>query len=141
MADMQELIARLEDAEAGSRELDAAIFRYFGEPVPTEFAGRGIKLEWQDDGTAVMPIGDMHVRYSPPSYSTSLDAALALAERVLPSWRVFGISDERDSQVNSGWAAGICELRGPGIQHARTWTPALAICIAILKAKAQGEGG
>lgn len=69
----------------------------------------------------------------------SIDAALALAERVLPGWRVFGISDERDFQVNRGWGAGVGEKTGPGIHHAKASTPALALCIAILHAK-QGEG-
>lgn len=64
----------------------------------------------------------------------SLDAALALAERALPEWRVFGISDGRDFQFNHGWGAGVGEKAGPGIQHAKAPTPALALVIAILKA-------
>lgn len=74
-ADLSALIERLEAAEVGSRELDGSIFRYFGQPMPTEFLGRGIKLEWQADGTATMPVGEMQVRYDPPPVTTSLDAA------------------------------------------------------------------
>lgn len=77
------LIEKLEGAEAGSRELDALVFRHFGEPLPDSFATMKVDLTWQDDGTAVMPIGDMQVTYQPPAYTTSIDAALALAERIV----------------------------------------------------------
>lgn len=54
-------------------------------PLPTKFANLGISLKWVD-GVAVMPVGDMQVRYYPPAYTSSLDAALALVEEVLPGW-------------------------------------------------------
>lgn len=111
-ADLSTLIARLEAAEVGSRELDWAV---------------GAALFTGVRGCAA------------PNATTSLDAALALAERVLPGWRVFGISDERDFQVNRGWGAGVGEKTGPGIQHAKAPTPALALVIAVLRAKL-GEG-
>lgn len=109
-ADLSALIARLEAAEVGSRELDKAVCD---------------ALNWRrTDGVWTFPA----------PVSQSLDAALALAERVLPGWRVFGISDERDFQVSRGWGAGVGEKTGPGIQHAKAPTPALALVIAILKA-------
>lgn len=55
------LIEKLEGAEVGSRELDCAIWTATGG--------------W--DGVD-----------HPPAFTTSLDAALALAERVLPGWHV-----------------------------------------------------
>ena len=135
--DIPGLIALLDRSEVGTFVLDEIVsdalckskFRTCIAGLPDEQGGLWM---YEFDG---------HAPSSALRVTQSLDAALALAERVLPSWRVFGVSDERDFQVNSGWAAGICELRGPGIQHARSSTPALALCIAILKAKAQGEGG
>lgn len=132
---MTDLIKRLEEAEAGSRELDALVFRRFGGPLPKEFAGYGVELTWQADGSATMPVGEMQVRYDPPAYTTSLDAALALAERVLPEW---------------GWYAGgsrgehcgrLDTPDGCDFEEAYAATPALALCIAVLKATDTGREG
>jgi len=108
------LIARLEAAEAGGRELDYEIRDALNDP------------HW-------------NIRV-PADWTTSLDAALALAERVLPGWQItlstkggemppwvqiYPLPLEEDNYLDPEFAA----------------TPALALCIAILKAKAQGEGG
>jgi hypothetical protein len=64
------------------------------------------------------------------SWTTSLDCALALAERVLPlgSWRI-----EREGAVF--WAKIWWDREGKaGHKYADAKTPALALCIAILKA-------
>jgi hypothetical protein len=136
---MTDLIKRLEEAEAGSRELDALVFRRFGGPLPKEFAGYGVELTWQADGSATMPVGEMQVRYDPPAYTTSLDAALALAERVLPGW---GWEISHDDCIGNyyAWVGKDFYLRGPqehlrGIQE----NPALALCIAVLKATDTGR--
>ncbi len=60
-ADLSALIARLEAAEAGSRELDHLIFMY---TAPMEVASH-----WSPSDRMTL-------------FTTSLDAALALAERV-----------------------------------------------------------
>jgi hypothetical protein len=149
---MTDLIKRLEEAEAGSRELDALVFRRFGGPLPKEFAGYGVELTWQADGSATMPVGEMQVRYDPPAYTASLDAALALADRVLPGWycavqpwfhanpdrtmyRAYVIQPDwsRWTPVDDDW----CEVvLGPSAP-----TPALALCIAVLKATDTGREG
>lgn len=82
-----ELIERLEKADGPDELLDYAIFRATGGTLPDEFAGRGIELEWQGDGTATMSLGDMQLRFTPPKVTSSIDAALALCERVLPGWK------------------------------------------------------
>ena len=67
------LIERLEAAGEGSRELDAEIARLFGGQAIARFG------DWdcREDGTGIWrPL---------PRYSSSLDAALALASRVLDS--------------------------------------------------------
>ncbi len=103
MADMQELIARLEAAEAGSRELDDAVWFFSTGEKPC--------YPFEDET-------DPHVRHGTfewvhlPRVTTNIDAALSLAERVMGhrEWR---------------------------LEKAETYP--LALCIAILKAKAQGE--
>lgn len=96
-----ELIARLEAAEVGSRELDYVVENALGQ-------ARFIEPEKYDPGSMD------HVRVHRP-VTTSLDAALALASRL----RVHG-----DRLLFEVLEAG----------EFKSGSPALAICIAILKA-------
>lgn len=116
-ADLSALIASLEAAEVGSRELDDAVW----------FAATGEKASYPfDDET------DPHIRYGTlawvrlPRSTTSLDAALALAERLgLDVWHIM-------YAAMMNWKAH--DPRGPASR-----IMPLALCIAILRAK-QGEG-
>lgn len=99
-----ELIARLEAAEVGSFDLDYVVWFSVDD----------------EEG--------------PTNCTTSLDAAIALAERVLPHWYVYRISDERNHMSCPGWGAGLGERNGMRIEYARAKTSALALCIAILRA-------
>lgn len=118
-ADLSALIARLEAAEVGSRELDEAVWMACGLEKkiggPVDAAGNGV---WEG-----------------PHVSYFLDAALALAERLYPEGRLMV---ERTHE-GRGWA-----MLQPG-EYAKIRamtdgeTPALALVIAILRAK-QGEG-
>lgn len=119
----QELIAKLESASEGSRELDYLVEAYLNAVV-------GAPAQC-------------------PRYTTSIDAALALAERVL----------------GDGWAMNVCKDAGPDVGPAFRWssqiargqlggsvgrrdmfiavsdTPAPAICAALLRASAaEGSG-
>lgn len=101
-ADLSALIARLEAAEVGSRELDYAVKAWL-EPIDEYWAIR-VAADW----------------------TTSLDAALALAERLeLDAWRV-------TYAAMMNWKAH--DPRGSAPK-----TMPLALCIAILRAK-QGGG-
>lgn len=147
--DMSALIALLEAAEAGSRELDAAVWAASNGYELFEHDGAGWRYRMKPDDIM------RHERtgYISP-YTTSIDAALALAERVLPGWRKFV------EVVGDGRGSACVFLAHEAID--RPWfhapTPALALCISILraiqhgyeaagvvspnlKAKAQGEGG
>ena len=125
-----ELIARLEAAEVGSRELGRDILvalNVVREIEPCLFYGAGNEDVWHF-GDAIEAEGLWHVL---PDPSSSLDAALALAERVLPlgSWRI-----EREGSVF--WAKIWWDREGKaGHKYADAKTPALALCTAILKAK------
>jgi hypothetical protein len=69
---LRALQSRIRESKGADRELDAQIFRAFDGPLPEKFANLGITLEWQADGSATMPIGDMQVRYDPPPFRQRL---------------------------------------------------------------------
>ncbi len=67
----------------------------------------------------------------PFDYTASLDEAIALADRMLPGW---------------GWLAQDCGtpkalvVNNDEVHQERGATPAIALCIAILRAKEVGHG-
>lgn len=117
--DQTALVERLEAAEVGSRELDAAVCMETTHPY-------GFDHDYEINAFPV---------------TTSLDAALSLAERVLPGWwwtagkcgltchasvgpdRAF-IAEPDLSKYDAGFHA---DIPNPS-------TPALALCAAILRA-------
>lgn len=140
-ADLSALIARLEAAEAGSRELDALVWKALnprGE-IAIKGAGRPGLVNWR----CRIPGATIANSWTNPGrYTTSLDAALALAERVLPGW-YFGVQQNRyvSPDMPDNWSAYLSAPRAldQGDIEGEAPTPALALCIAILRAK-QGEG-
>lgn len=121
-ADLSALIARLEAAKVGSRELDWHIAEAFDIPEPWKVAV-GIWPPFMERSKFDRSI---------PAFTTSLDAALALAEMVLPGWQV-GMWTTKQNAVGS-----VLREHG-GAFDATASNPALALVIAILRAK-QGEG-
>lgn len=118
---MKELIEKLEAAEVGSRELDALVFCALN---PGWREGRGIQAG------AVIRAGSMR---TPDLVTASLDAALALAERVLPNHKGWGIATHQENKFGAVMAHD--PFGNSGGVEAYGKTPALALCIAILKAK------
>lgn len=110
--DMKDLIARLEAAEVGARELDHLIFMH---TAPME-----VSSHWSPNDRMTL-------------YTTSLDAALALAERVLPGWGWCMRTDE------TGQCFANVFPGNPNIDRifydAYAATHPIALCIAILRAK------
>lgn len=129
---------RLEAAEAGSRELDASIW---GALIHPEVKVISCHAAYAERGTQVMftlppKRKEMATQGRGPyqhadAYTTSLDAALALAERVLPGRLTWRIESEGVSFTAAFWDDPEYDPVGVG----RAPTPALALCIAILKAK------
>ena len=69
-----------------------------------------------------------------PLVTTSFDAAYALAERVLPGWSfLMAITPERT--LCSPSTAPLGNHQAVWTEQAAAATPALALCIAVLKAK------
>lgn len=106
MTDLSSLLARIESATGPDRELDSEIAFALTPP-------------------------DAEIGLLALNYTASLDAVIALCERVLPGW---------SWAVDSGYAANHHK------SHAEAWTgddegsgdaatPALALCAAIIKAR------
>ncbi|NYD84407.1 hypothetical protein HD884_004524 [Ochrobactrum intermedium] len=106
------LITRLSKLDAPDREVDGEIWRYLmsGEP------------------RAVLhgPI---------PELTASIDAAIALAERVLPGWTWY-LGNGANGSGNNSSVAGIYPPKSPeGTFKGDHPMPATALCIALLRAK------
>lgn len=135
MTQHAELIARLEAAEMGSRELDALVHvavaddpnTYVVEPHPDSMFSH--QPGWYRTGNDLSVLAD--------PVTTSLDAALALAERVLPS-AYLGIQQNRGVEAGCSWSAFLeCyDKQVEAMESIETdaHTAPLALCIAILKA-------
>lgn len=127
MTDLQSLLERVEKAEGASSELDEAVALALCDEH------RFAQLAGATDGVGCMMYRyGHHAFHSALRVTASLDAALALVERVLP-----------------GWAVDITRFSRTGLGRARLWqnydglreyccdraaTPALALLAAMLKA-------
>lgn len=126
-ADAATLIARLEAATEGSRELDAALWML--DP-PTEFFGSKVeRMHRGADGESITidtANGFRHFRAAYPSrMTTSIDAAVALVPAVL--------RDVLMIQFGAPAKAGF--VREGRFTYFEGATPALAVCIAALRAR------
>lgn len=120
----EELIAALEAATEPSRELDKAIHGFAGFCLHPRIEYSGAQ---SDTGFTCTTCGanswgstgarGERLHYAPPNYTASIDAALTLT----PGERGF---------VLMGCAAKV------GREIAKGATPAIALCIAVLKARA-----
>ncbi len=116
---VNDLIHALGQAEAGSQELDSMIAEYFGE-APGEGWTKG------------------NIIQTPKPYTTSLDAAVTLAQRVLLGWH-WGITQGDDGQDAMEFQGNVW----PGIQpypadmeqYGYHKLPAIALVLAIVRAK------
>lgn len=138
MTDLPSLLSRLEASEGADRELDAELAVAFsGDPEawvvnPSPHSIFSAAPGWWRDGS--------DKSHDAPAYTTSVDAALALVERVLPGreWIVEGGGGGSSTAV----LLAPFEDEGSGEAHTgRLKTPALALLAALLKALiTKGEG-
>lgn len=122
---MEQLISALESATEGSRYLDSWI---------TAYLGNNLDQQWKDPRWAE----------DCPRYSSSIDAALTLVPKAFEDdiSGDFGIgewSKKTHEKIGGAcvWFLANGDLQSPGtIQvKGRGQTPALALCIAALKAR------
>lgn len=135
---LQELLARVEKAERPDRELDTEIFWRL---VNNQYANEGDYgwRKWRDAKEAAKTArpGEFddwadHNEYA--CYTASIDAAVALVERMLPGWMgevCFGKSGDQDGRFGATlehYHMPPYGVLGDGA------TPALALIAALLKA-------
>lgn len=117
-ADLSSLIERLEKADGPDDALDRDILKALGA-----------RLAW--DWTWGAWFGDE--RFYATNLTASLDAALALCERALPDW------DIDLGKVGGEWFATVLPQDGTDIDGEQAPSPALALCLALLRALSQKE--
>jgi hypothetical protein len=122
------LIERLEDAIEGDAELDEGIAEFLGHEV-TEYRG-GIVAGW---GRRVINYkhGWLKGDKEPlPHYTTSIDAALTLVPEEIINYGIelYIGAKENGCDFPAGQYDNWVQVRGAA-------TPALALCIAALKAR------
>lgn len=121
-----DLPTRLEGAAAGSRELDAEVWACVTGYELFEHDGAGWRYRMKSDDI----MRHRRTGHIEP-VTTSIDAAVALAERVLGEaarWECGWNSFEK------AWATAYSPTTFLG-HSSRSQTPALALCAAILRAK------
>jgi hypothetical protein len=124
-----DLIARLEAAESGSRELDDAVWWPIAKlgPYHREVDGRRERNIMAPFGQEDWrPIGPYDL---PPALTTSLDAITALIGQKLPGY-----------EWSVGWDMEVGKFYGATNGISTFWgsTAPLALCVALLKATAHG---
>lgn len=140
----KELIERLEKAEAGDHKLNAEICWLLERDRALSGWWRGamgkpVSLP-EDFDSLPNGLGMASLEVCAPKYTTSIDAALALAERVLPDhdWSVgcLPVSDDADYEEHHSFGALLySRYTKPYDAMAHGATPALALVTAILKAQ------
>ena len=147
MSDLSELLKRVEAATGPDRELDAHLAviaglnmcfcdyeagSYHGdcpppgcgEPLGLHDERHSYPVQWQDDERL-------------PAYTASIDAALALVEKVLPGWRRQIFEDR-----SGGWTARLVSPSSDVVSTDELKPPptaSLAILAALLRAKIAAE--
>lgn len=133
------LVDRLSKLDAPDREVDGIIAEIFG--YPQEVFGDSF-------GTDDVDGPEMHYdaatwsgngkSWSAPFFTASVDAAIALAERVLPGWKRSFFEN-----FNGKWIARVCSPRRDlystdylrDTELGGSPNGGIALCIAILRAK------
>lgn len=113
---MRDLIAKLEKLKGPDREVDGLLAAHFHVKQIT-----GTWPDWCID----------------PPVTASLDAAIALVERVLPGWDWGVMSAGEDGSEGKLWQHG---WHDDTVVHAFHALPAIALIIALLKAKEVQDG-
>lgn len=113
---IEALIEKLSAATGPDRDIDGALVEVFATHPPLWKRKRGSTSEWGNDH----PLSS----WDAPRYTASLDAALALVEKKLPGW---------DWEVHNNGLARLLSPEGNSI-YANAPTPALALCLALLRA-------
>jgi hypothetical protein len=133
-----DLLARAEAATGPNFELEHTIFEALSLPTIREWNGAPVTSWFRDDGYYGFNTEDgyRHLRcIKAPAVTASLDAALALVERVLPeAYRDLGEGYDTKAQRRYWIATFTYHVPGRGSHSAEAATPALALIAALLRA-------
>lgn len=122
MQKLEELIAALELAQGPSRELDAGIDM--------------LVSKWSHPRKAVhADIQEEFVLPTVPHFTSSIDAAIALVERVLPGWRG-SVQFGKFHEVVNAYISADHDAADELASHAM---PAIAVVLSTLRAKLSQE--
>jgi len=149
---LADLIERVEGATGPDREADCELWAlHHGLTLEwqgtTLVAGEEGVVGWIDPGRLARNFYTNRAKTGPgsiPAYTASIDAALALCERVLPeAWP--GFQRNRVTDPARAWSAWL-EIFPEGVNFPDTYdfnapTPALALILAMLKALQAKEAG
>lgn len=117
------LITRLEEAAEGSRELDLRVFEHFDRVNGERWTEADLDYALTDPDKTI----------NPPHLTTSIDAALALAERVLPEMNCIGF-DKSPRGVEAYVSRNHVKSGHWVVVGEHPSSPAPALCLAILRA-------
>lgn len=134
MSELLELATQCEAAEEADRELDALIYCAL-HPTHTAYFSEGD--EW---ALADWMVREGGVNFSPPCFTASLDAALTLlpaaeAGYSVVFWRLGNDGEGGDPAAFKAEVL-ICAMLASQRFAATAVTPALALCAAVLRARA-----
>lgn len=127
MTDLEVLLARVEAAAGPDRGLDCDIFcataespfvNYYPDCVLASLGGFAARVE----------IADID------KFTSSIDAAVALCERVLPGWTAWEIRSRAGKSIFHAEVSRLVNGE-EDIEAANSASPALALLAAILRAK------
>ena len=123
------LITRLSKLDAPDREVDAEICILFQYGGHNSEGATNVRTDPDWDGDLLFEIGNEDCCNPIPKLTASVDAAIALAERVFPKYGRFVRSDMH------GHHAGIFTPYTMTVTEGSGATPAIALLIALLRAK------
>jgi len=133
MSQLEELLERIRAAKGADREIDGDIAAAF-EIAPSHLprvTDVGRSWLWAD----FVPPDDWET-WEAPAFTASIDAALALVERVLPGWRLTlrqMSSQWRATMMDAGCSPGMTLMLGFSTAEFAPTAP-LAILAALLSA-------
>ena len=143
MTTLPELLARVHAAKGPDREIDAAVSAYLKDIPKVDPKNPWGWRKGLDPHTYYLPDGvdgrTTQATFTPPKYTSSLDALAALADRVLPEYNIESGFRRREG---SAWAIAWPDDGDRDDDHHahKAATEPLARLAAILAAKIAMEG-
>jgi hypothetical protein len=128
---MGELITRLEGAEGPDRDIDVAVMNALCPRADDEKVLFMDKLRQARWGWLGEPATDIAYFIEAPKLTSSVDAAIALAEKVLPPFTTISLDIIQAGKFHSAKIDKESEGEACG-DHLTT--PAIALCLAIIRA-------